>query len=63
MPTFWSNVIYTLTAKRLLVQVFRFDNEKKAITDYIDGAKEAIQDAFKGEEDKYQRFSLLLHRP
>lgn len=45
------------------MQVFRFDNEKKAITDYIDGAKEAIQDAFKGEEDKYQRFSLLLHRP
>jgi len=35
MPTFWSNVIYTLKAKRLLVQFFSFDNEKKAVTDYI----------------------------
>ncbi|GKV51788.1 hypothetical protein SLEP1_g58413 [Rubroshorea leprosula] len=76
MPSFWNEIVYALKVMGPLVGVLRLvDNEKKPAMGYIyeamDRAKEAIQKAFDGNEEKYKNvFSLIdkrwenqLHHP
>ncbi|GKV09693.1 hypothetical protein SLEP1_g21152 [Rubroshorea leprosula] len=76
MPSFWNEIVYALKVMGPLVGVLRLvDNEKKPTMGYIyeamDRAKEAIQKAFDGNEEKYKNvFSLMdkrwenqLHHP
>ncbi|XP_010527565.1 PREDICTED: uncharacterized protein LOC104804899 [Tarenaya hassleriana] len=76
MPSFWSNVKYTLKIMAPLVQVLRLvDSEKKAAMPYIyeamDKAKEVIEKSFNNDESKYKdviaiidkRWDCQLHRP
>ena len=76
MPSFWNDVLYFLKAMGPLVHVLRLvDNEKKPAMGYIyeamDRAKEAIQKAFNGNEEKYReifdiidkRWDCQLHHP
>ena len=67
MPTFWNDVVYTLKAMGPLVRVLRLvDNEKKPAMGYIyeamDRAKETIQNAFNGNEDKYKEIFAIIDR-
>ena len=76
MPSFWSNVVYSLKLTGPLVRVLRLvDGEKKPPMGYIyeamDRAKEAIANSFNGNEEKYKhifeiidrRWEVQLHRP
>lgn len=67
MPSFWNDVVYTLKAMGPLVRVLRLvDNEKRPAMGYIyeamDRAKEAIQKAFNGNEDKYREIFAIIDR-
>ena len=76
MTSFWNHVVYTLKVMGPLVRVLRLaDNEKRPAMGYIyeamDRAKETIQRAFNGNEDKYKeifdivdrRWNCQLHHP
>ncbi|XP_020222646.1 uncharacterized protein LOC109805096 isoform X2 [Cajanus cajan] len=76
MPTFWSDVVYALKAMGPIVRVLRLvDNEKKPAMGYIyeamERAKEAIQNSFNHNEEKYKdifaivdrRWDCQLHHP
>nr|KYP42186.1 hypothetical protein KK1_036401 [Cajanus cajan] len=76
MPTFWSDVVYALKAMGPIVHVLRLvDNEKKPAMGYIyeamERAKEAIQNSFNHNEEKYKdifaivdrRWDCQLHHP
>lgn len=68
MPSFWSNVVFSLKVAGPLVKVLRLvDGEKKPAMAYIyeamDRAKEAIAKAFKNVENKYSNiFNIIDNR-
>ncbi|XP_027350930.1 uncharacterized protein LOC113861986 isoform X1 [Abrus precatorius] len=67
MPSFWNDVVFCLKAMGPLVQVLRLvDNERKPAMGYIyeaiDRAKESIQNAFKGNVDKYKEIFAIIDR-
>ncbi|GKV43249.1 hypothetical protein SLEP1_g50564 [Rubroshorea leprosula] len=67
MPSFWNEIVYALKVMGPLVGVLRLvDNEKKPAMGYIyeamDRAKEAIQKAFDGNEEKYKNVFFLIDK-